>query len=598
MGGDAARNADQLTRALENTATAEQRVAERITETGQVSERDGVKVLRTMATLDQLVREVFGDISQAPEEFQKAFQKAHDGAEQTTQAVRTVNAQVRQQREELTQAGASWDGLGPAINRVLGPQGRVVAQGALVIAAFREGIDLGTRFAEAIGTNFQAAEDAAHGLKESIKGITNALVTDGLSAAIEHTQAALHNLGDTITGSGKAMEGYNALVHVGISRQDALKLSTQELAEIAHAYEAAQDGGAKALKLFAETAQKTDYTNLASQLTALTTKFKELSVEEAVAEAKERAHKEAIDGAIKSIEGEITRLESKREALRRGIPDMQAVIDEYAALEKAKDGDKLASELAANVIANHLTPAMREEIQHLQQLAPDYARNTDQVNRWVAALEEDYKKHHDQIDPEYQKQLESLIELTKNIGKSADATGFMVEQKARDAIATADNAAKTHTATGKLIELTGALGDHNVKISNTNEHLPVLNTMVEQLGHHLGRTKTGLQDTNEELGKVDVKSLHLARDGGGLSESGRQFQYLKDRVGELNSSLADTLDLMIQVDTQAAKTAESIRKLGDAGTQAAGGHGGGAPHGRRGASGEWDEDPQIQVPQG
>jgi hypothetical protein len=580
MEGDGAAHADQLARALENASTAQEHVAQKITETGQVSDRDGVKVLRSMATLDQLVREVFGDISQAPEEFQKAFQKAHDGAEQTTQAVRTVNAQVHQQREELTQAGASWDGLGPAINRALGPQGRIVAQGALVVAAFREGINLGTRFAEAIGTNFQAAEDAAHGLKESIKGITNALVTDGLSAAIVQTGAALSNLDDTIVGSGKAMEGFNALVLAGVAREKALTLETQELAAVADAYRLAQEGGAAGLKLFNETVQKTDHSQLANQLGALAAKFRELSIEEETAKAKQEAHTKAVEGSIEAIKKHLQELEAERQAHRLHVDDLNAEILEYQALKKAQEDDATAARLAANVHGG-LTDNMRQELQRLLELIPNHDQNTEAIKRWTKALEDDVRLHHDALDPANAKHLEQIIQLTGSLGTAAAGDTIFAEGLIRQALATTQASDKqehhiqlVRDSKGHWVMLTNTVEEHSRAIEKVNG--VYTNLLDEQhgfpgLNRHLGTTNTAVHDLNTEC-------INLGREGsGGFSVATTSVKKLADQLDDLDSHVEATNAKLRELAENALRTAVAIEKIGTASSTAAGGQAGNRP---------------------
>lgn len=571
--GDAGvKNSSAITHALENIENATAKVIQKETEGRLVTEKDGKLIIQQYDLLTAAVKRFEQENGAIPPALQAALGTARSQFDLAASKIRNATDAVQDNNQILKEGEGRYLGLGESINKVIGPAGKFQVGAIAIGAALREGIQLGTSFAQTIGTNFSAAQSASDNLKASIGGVTNALVTDGLWAAFAQSTAAAKFLDDSITGSGNAIKGYNIVVNAGVDRTRALEISADDLKNAVNAYTLAQQGGTEGLKLFNQTVTKTDTKELGVALDSISAKLKQLAIDEDTARVKREAHVKAIEATTAALKSEIDKLEAERVAREHGKPAIDAEIEDRERLKKALVNEADAAEHATHVKSG-LTEEMRTELEHLKNLSADYEHNTKAVDGYVEALKEDLETHKDAIDPARRAEIENIIKLAEELKNETGVQQEVTKQKLASAIATLEASAHETRHTEIVRDATGAYTnlteeeqkDAEKKREVAKEAASVAIAHSDQLTPALNLTKEGAKELETALNKLGSQDKGSAF--GHVSEA---VQTTTGHMKELNTEITTLIGSMETLLSQAIKIEEGLKRVGTAAAQAAG----------------------------
>src|ERR1041384_4371307 len=175
LGDEGKRVAQEFVGYFKNIEKSDDAATRKISDGRAVTEGDGKVMIQQFERLYAAVKRTFGTIANAPAEIQEAYHKAEQQFDRTTKKIQVASDAVDDQKEKLKEGGVAWTGLGDQINKALGPLGGTQVKILAIGAALKEGWELGHKFAQSIGTDFQAADSAADTFKTGIAGITKAL---------------------------------------------------------------------------------------------------------------------------------------------------------------------------------------------------------------------------------------------------------------------------------------------------------------------------------------------------------------------------------------------------------------------------------------
>ena len=587
--GAAGRAAVQpLVDAFSNVENASARVTQKISDGRAVTVRDGNLIIQQFTILKQTIEQAFGSIAAAPAEIQTAFAKAENQFKSTTATIKNLTTATTENKQAIAGNAAQWGGFEQQLLKMVGADG---ALGKMIIgfigitAALTEGIQIGTRFAEAIGTNFEAAKAASASLKTAIGSVTNALVSDGLVAAVQQGSAVIGTMGNTLTGSGKQLEGFNLLVNAGVDRTKALTVSTEDLVAISYAHDIAVKGGVASLQLFNDTLRNSDPADYAKKLDALKGTFDELA-KAAKAHVKVLGDlKLEYDAQIKTIDGLIQKHDA--DLIKMGLV-ISAIGTEDAARQKlhATVTGEIDDAAKMDIAVKGTTPSIQEVAKNIAGLTADYDANRAMIDKEISRLgalgtstigiSEETKKHiqttedssaaiknlegqnrtlqadldnsvkaFDRLTPaEVTDRLSKQELIDKNIGLIAQQRDHIAAQ-ADELKATTDTTTATAAATTKVGDFTFKIEDLTTKITNFGTAATFKDT-VFNLGQVFGTTagnvaalvaqlrlleaqyKTAIQATNDmaaAAGRLDTATKKAAGGQQGSVQYGTSGDY-------------------------------------------------------------------------
>jgi chromosome segregation ATPase len=550
--GEGKKLAQPLVDAFENIQLADENVTKKISEGRLVTERDGKVIIQQFEGLKDIINAAFGSISKAPAQVQEAYAKAEAQFEATTKKIRSATDAVDDQGDVLKEGQVQWSGMSDAVNKSIGRFGAVQIGIAAAFAALKEGLSIGTQVAQAIGTDFQAAESAASGLKSALAGITNALVTDGLVAAWQQTKAVMKTADDTVNGSGDAIKGYTALVNAGVDRVKALAVSTDDLRMVAAAYALAQQGGADGLKLFNDTVRQTDPKDLGDKLDSLKAKFGELAEKAKEAAQRHDELKKAQDSVRSSIESLIQKIQDEITWRQRGGAAIDAAIGKYDVLKRAiEDSEKILG--AQEKDLGGVTLSMGVLVHQIGAMLPSYDQLHSRIDIANTALKT-LIEQNETLTPEEKKRLDSIQDQIAKYKELDPATQFMLQQRVQE-IATSTQAkvaAEAHAQgldglTGKTKAAGEAQDTINTKWSDGEQKLKLNSTAVDEHGKAIEKAKVEITNAGQEIDRAAPK-----------------FSAPSDKMKDAIPDMTAYDSAVLAIDTKMRSLAQSIQMVNDA----------------------------------
>lgn len=569
IGTDGKQAAQGLVDAFANIEKASDRVATKISEGRVVGVRDGNLLIQQFTLLKESINSAFGSIENAPAEIQQAYKKAETQFETTTAKIKTLTTATTENKQAVAGNAAQWGGFEQQLLKLAGADGvlgKLTIGIVGVAAAFKEGIQIGTTFAEAIGTNFSAAESSAQNLKSAVKSVTNAIVTDGIIDGVKQWTAVQMHLGDTITAGGKELEGYNLIVGQGVDRAAALAVSNEDLKKAVDIYALAQQGGTAGLKLFNDAVNGTDPSKLGKALTDLVPRFKELAGNTQIAKEKQEELTKAQEAAIGTIKATIQALQNEITARKEGITAAEQQIEKYKVLEdEMRKNDAIQAEQEEDL--GGVTLSMRTLLQEMDKLLPAYEQHTARIKNAADALKK-LLETNESLTPEEKERIKRIEEQIESYDSLTPVQKMFLQQMIEEILRTteAKAAAAAHAAgLDKLVDshdktaesagkVTAVMKDGKVVITNTTEE--VKKSTVEWDSH----TKTM---TNVAASQTKAK--------GTLTDFGDSVKKGVQVIIDYNAQIIQLDSNLKNIAQSAEDAARAIRSLDDAASHATGG---------------------------
>ena len=560
-----ARYGSNVTRQLENVENATVKLLKKEQEGTVITERDANAVILNYERLKNAVDSYVDAGGKIGPELEKSLGTARKQYDLATTKVREARDAVQDSNQVLKEGGGQWLGLGESVNRSIGSFGKFQVGILAAGAALKEGIQIGTAFAQAIGTNFSAAESAAANLKASLAGVTNALTTDGFGAAVDQARASLRFLGDSITGGGKAIEGFNAMVQSGVDRTKALTASEDQLKQIADAHALAVKGGADAQKLFNDMVTSFDPKYAAQRLGELTERFKDLALQEKEAKEKHDELVKSQEASIGTLNNLIQALKNEAQAHKDGVDEVQHQIDKYKILrDEIKKNSDIQAEQEENL--GGATLSMHGLLEEIEKLIPEYDRNEARVKNAAAALRQ-LLEVNETLTLEQKKYLEQIEEQIENYDKLSPAQKAVLQGMIQEIVQRTDAAAaaKAHS------EGMDDLHQKTDQAATSQEKINVVTrdgkTVIENNTEKVKESKVAWDEQTKTL--TNVEGTHKSAKGT-VSELGGTLDSQKQVIINYNAQLQAVDQHLIDIATHARDATKAIREFGDATHNAAG----------------------------
>jgi peptidoglycan hydrolase CwlO-like protein len=574
---------------FQNIERANDRVTKKITDGSVITERDGKVMIQQFELLKEMIDKTFGSVEKAPQEFQDAYKKAEAQFDSTTKKIRTATDAVDDQKEKLKEGGVAWTGIGDQLNKVLGKYGGLQVAALAAMAALKEGWEIGTSVAKAMGADVELTTQAWDAFSKSAGSVAQVFLTDGFSSGVAQMRAHFKNLGDTLFDSGAAMKNFNTVVGLGIDRVTALGLSTDDLKKIVDAYTLAQQGGAAGLKLFNDTVAQTDAKSLGEKLESMSGKFAELATKTKEASERTDELKKAQDAVKTSLEGVIQKIQDEIVARQRGMTAMDAQMLKYDVLKRVmEESEKILG--AQEKDLGGVTLSMQILLQQISSMLPTYDQHTERINKANEGLKR-LIELNETLTPEEKKRIESIEQQIEKYKDLDPATKFMLEQRIQEIVtsAQAKAAAEAHAE---------GLGDLAGKTKDTADESEKLNVKVTE-GEAKLRKNTGAVD---EHGKAIAKAkIEITSAGEVIDRTAPKFSAPSDKMKDAIPDMQTYEKMIGSIDTKLLSMANSLRIVNDAldrnktafAAAAGSGNGGGgtAPDNSPGGAGYLDSVP-------
>ncbi len=134
-------------------------------ETGEATFGDIKKMVAAHELLGDEIKKTTARVGSVPDAATKAYDDMGASIDDANRKVVKLTEKLNDQRETLNKYGGEWNGLGDAVEKVLGKHGIKVGKGAMALAAFKEGWGIGS----GINSFFGGADDS--GIKQLSKDV-------------------------------------------------------------------------------------------------------------------------------------------------------------------------------------------------------------------------------------------------------------------------------------------------------------------------------------------------------------------------------------------------------------------------------------------
>lgn len=503
-------------------------------------------------------RDAGGPVDQAAIDRLKQFETRLDSAKQEAGQFKR---EIDKATAGVTDASGAWQGFDSVINNIAGRFGKLGLAVVGGFAALKEGLGIGNQVAEAIGTDFSTMEKAAGNFKSTLASVTAALTTDGLSAAWLQLRAGFKNFGDDLLSSGHAMDGFNALVKMGVDRAVALKVAQNDLVTISQSYELAVKGGTEALQLFQATINSVDPAHMGEAIANLQKRLEELVVKTTKTTEAEKARKAALDATIASIKAEIAAIEAGKIARQTGLAELELEILRRKALLDATRANAQAEELAKDVKGG-LSETMAEELENIGKLLPAYQQNRVAVQNYTAALEADINLYRSGLTPEREKELRNLVEMLKSYGDldltKKGAVQRMIEEAQRMhelAGATAAHGEAVRIVDGRITNVSESAGKADVKLDTLSQRISNTSDAAVRLAPQLKLVA-------DALTAMDAASVKLGEKKGTFTDFGDSVAKSQTQIINYRGELEALEKTLIRLGEVAEQTAKKVAGVG------------------------------------
>jgi uncharacterized protein YukE len=203
---------------------------------GAVSERSIRPLIQQHELLRQQIVRTWGSVDQATPQAIASYKNVTAAVERAKTVTRDLTDAFQDQRNELAEGGVRWRGMTETMNVALGKFGAMQMQLVANTMAIREGWQIGSQVARAIGTDMTAMDDAQKDVAASGHDVQNVL--DNMAASSRNLAISLagvdfsrikQDMKEFLSDAAGAAERFNPLVDKGFARavRDLLGVSPQ-----------------------------------------------------------------------------------------------------------------------------------------------------------------------------------------------------------------------------------------------------------------------------------------------------------------------------------------------------------------------------------
>jgi archaellum component FlaC len=494
FGDDGARHADGLTRSLQATENAINGYERKLTETGNVGERDIVKIVRAIEVMRTQGVAAFGSLANAPKEFQQALTNAEAKLHEASATVGKLNNAVRDNTANVQANANQWAGLGNAIEGAGGKTGAIVGKLGLVTAAFSEGWSIGMKMNHLFGTDMALWEEVVARFGSKLGAVVRAasdmivsdvnLVRALFTGNLDEIKKAVLEHRDNMVSAGKVM--YDVVTRYGKAWDDVHPSIKETEARMKAAAEAAEQLAEKKKKLADEIHNVTK--NLEAE-------NKELAKQNAIAE----------DAKLKAFE-----LGGDVGYLTRQLDSARAAVD-----AQAREVEKLSAQFGEQ---SQITIAARQKLEELE--------------RQVGSSGKRYEDASHQLDQYKQTQQDaerSSVELQKKIAEEVSALAAKMREQM--------NAGKAQqAATGDTKNATTATDAHTEATKKTHTELVIY---TDALGKVHKTIKTVTDETKPAADGMKALGTATEDAAGHLSSAVEHFISMHTEIVGINAAVKE-----------------------------------------------------------
>lgn len=551
----------KITNHLENIQNHYDRVARKSNQGKAIVAADLTVMVQQFRELELAIESSFGSVENAPAEFQEAFGKARQQLDATTEKVRESTAAVKDHATTLDQAGERWTGLGSAVKKAAGEYGVLLGKIGLIVAAFKQGWEVGSEFARQTGADMTTLDKVTEQFKSRLGAMNNELSNVAVSLFSGNLKEAGLNAiaaGRALDLSKEALEGYKIALQFGVAEAEKFMDKTDELVELQEAYATALDAGKEGQELLYEAWNKADgsakkfldeLNKVKPELDALKKKLDE-------AKDAERKRQEAVADGIKQIDSVITALEKEKAARKAGTESLDAEMGVWQNVKQtlSKVRDSIASQEDAT---KGLTGSVGFLVNGLDLLMEKQILNAKAAGDFAAGLRTSVEVYGSKIAPATQQQILQLAEMLEKYGEL-------------------DEAEKKHAAT-IVNELQAAYQASNVEldkatrtISNVKEGAAGLQiewtNMAEKTGEAAVKVKSAVSILDEVKDKLD--KLFGLEDDSAIDRMNQMLDEVDKKMEALATGGAQKLkEAMEEIKTSFYQTTTAMKNFVKAGTE-------------------------------
>ncbi len=498
---------------------------EKLESGARITQNEFNTLRRQVDQVRQSLLDTYGSIDKATPAAQAKLQALEKTFERQKVAVRELKDAQQEANTELAEGGETWTGLGDAMNKALGPAGKLQAQVLLVAAAFKEGWSMGMEFNKFIGTDMslwdEKVKDTGSKIGAVIKSVADEatgyinLITAKVFGSKEDVEAAWREIANNAKQqgaavaaawnlSGQAFSDYTTLTKAGISANNAYNATEEQRAKLATLLNTANRTGAEGQKILAAATRGTnmEVAPLLANLTKEEAKLKELDAATKettkaatdLAEAKKKV-KEASELVTASLakenealakhKGELADATTNAELYAAKVRNQSIDVQRLAAdLEAARAKTAaLTTERGAGDAETARAAAAEGELQAMYTAAETRLKT-------LTAQSDDYKKEQTKAAEEVKKHSDKVKEL------AADQVNLQQKMAATttEQIAAIDHEQKLAEARGKTSAATQAAINDTVRMSAAQGQATITNVAATQATNDAASAVTAHKD--------------------------------------------------------------------------------------------------------
>jgi chromosome segregation ATPase len=304
--------------------------------------------------LEDAIEKSFGSVSEATPEVIAQYNKIEREIDQAKGKVRELTDELQEQRTELQEGGESWTGLGDAFNKAAGPAGALAAKAGLITAAFTEGWGIGSRWAQAMGTDMSELDRVTDGLNKKLGRMFAALAdaaVEGFQGNWKAAANALREADAALILTEKELRGLKAAQDAGVEGFKGLGSEAAQLTKVSEFYTEAMRSGIEGQKLWNQAVSDSGGSSqgLLTAIDGLLPTLATLKASYAATTTETNIAKGATDGlaGAKNLAEQIAGLTAKLNEEKAALAD--STLDAGAASGNAAQFAEMQNYLAANV---------------------------------------------------------------------------------------------------------------------------------------------------------------------------------------------------------------------------------------------------------
>lgn len=504
------------------------------------------RLVGVQINLRKEIEATFGAVDKATPETIAKYRQITATVDQMKTNIGDLTREMQQQTAGIVDQSQAWRGMDAVMNDVVAKTGKMGPMVLGGIAAFREGVQLGAQFNQAVGANMEAWDDFAGSFKSeagqmlnvtadlnasmlNLLGSLKSFDSDKISSAFSDYQAEMIRWAASIALSTKEEEGLLRLMQEKRPLMEILTTSTKDLATVGenlnkiHAAERLALAGGNEMQKLWNDAKRVAGERLRDQAEAA----KQLTP---VLEAHAKLMAFGKDGEKLWSDMHVTHattIEQLREKLKAAGVDLEKLKDYFDKVKKAEDDARSAHEKYLDSLSRteKAVADMAETLKKDGEAWSDASRKRIQAEGDITRLTS--------RQADLKRQLEDLNDSFKNMNlteaESADRKARLTDELNKTTTALDAARSAQSAATEEEKRASAAIDEHRAKrevlATQVKKESDEILTIVDSLNKEAG---TRRQLSTEQVAQIErLKQLVQTNDDLSDSEKAAINRYIE-----------------------------------------------------------------------